>query len=139
VRVFLDTNVLASGIATRGLCAELLERAMSEHELLICEPVLRELRRVLSGKVHLPEPLTKEFIDLLTTEGQAVSAPEAPAIEFQDASDIPIMACAVAGNANVFITGDKALLELGSIESVPMLSPRQLWERLAGLKEGRTK
>ena len=139
MRVFLDTNVLASGIAARGLCAELLERAMSEHELLICEPVLRELRRVLSGKVHLPQPLIQEFIDLLTTEGQVVSTPETPTIDFQDASDIPIMACAVAGNADVFITGDKALLELGSIESVPILSPRQLWERLAGLKEGRTK
>ncbi len=42
MKVFLDTNGLASGIATRGLCCELRESVIHDHELLTCQPVLRK-------------------------------------------------------------------------------------------------
>jgi predicted nucleic acid-binding protein len=42
VKVFLDTNVLASALATRGLCAELFEVVLQSHELLVSPPVLKE-------------------------------------------------------------------------------------------------
>jgi putative PIN family toxin of toxin-antitoxin system len=134
VRVFLDTNVLASGIATRGLCAELFESVVNEHELLTCEPVLRELERVLSAKFHLPDSIIKAFIGLLKAEGLVIKAQERPTIKFKDADDIPILACAIAAKADVFVTGDKALLELGTIENIPILSPRELWQKLSGLE-----
>jgi uncharacterized protein len=35
VRVFLDTNVLVSAFATRGLCADLLELVLLEHDLVL--------------------------------------------------------------------------------------------------------
>jgi len=35
VKVFLDTNVLVSALATRGLCADLLRKVLTEHELLV--------------------------------------------------------------------------------------------------------
>ena len=135
MRVFLDTNVLASSIATRGLCAELFESIINEHELLTCEPVLRELERVLADKFHLPDAIMKAFIVLLTTEGSVISAQERPTIKFKDADDIPILACAIASRADVFITGDKALLDLGAIENIPILSPRKLWQKLSGLED----
>jgi predicted nucleic acid-binding protein len=62
VRIFLDTNVLASSVATRGLCSELLESGINEHELLTCAPVLRELRKVLTEKFLPPEPAIKAFL-----------------------------------------------------------------------------
>ena len=40
MRVFLDTNVLVSDLATRGLCADLYERLLTEHEIVIGEPVV---------------------------------------------------------------------------------------------------
>jgi predicted nucleic acid-binding protein len=49
-----------------------------------------------------------------------------------DPDDAPVLACAVATKADVFVTGDKALLDLGEIEDMPILSPRQLWQRLSG-------
>lgn len=134
MRVFLDTNVLASSIATRGLCAELFENVVNEHELLTCEPVLRELKRVLSAKFHLPDSIIKAFIDLLTAEGLVIKAQDQPTIKFKDTDDIPILACAIAAKADVFVTGDKALLELGAIENIPILSPRELWQKLSGLE-----
>ena len=32
MKVFLDTNVLVSGFATRGLCADVIRLALAEHE-----------------------------------------------------------------------------------------------------------
>ena len=78
MRVFLDTNVLASSIATRGLCAELFESVVNEHELLTCEPVFRELERVLADKFRLPDSVIKAFISLLKTEGSVIKAQDQP-------------------------------------------------------------
>jgi predicted nucleic acid-binding protein len=47
LRGFLDTNVLVSAFATRGLCADVLRHVLTEHELLTGEVVLAELRRAL--------------------------------------------------------------------------------------------
>ena len=74
MKVFLDTNVLASSIATRGLCSELLESVIHDHELLTCEPVLRELKRVLAQKFRLPEAVVAGFLALLKAERTAVGS-----------------------------------------------------------------
>ena len=44
MRVFLDTNVLAGAIGTRGLCADVLREIFASHDLLISEHVIGELR-----------------------------------------------------------------------------------------------
>ena len=48
MRVFLDTNVLVSAIATRGICADLLRSVAAERELIVGEVVLVELHHAVS-------------------------------------------------------------------------------------------
>jgi predicted nucleic acid-binding protein len=48
VRVCLDTNVLVAAFATRGLCADVLRTVLAEHDLVVGEVILAELRRVLT-------------------------------------------------------------------------------------------
>jgi len=139
LKVFLDTNVLASGIATRGLCSELLESVIHDHELLTCRPVLQELERVLTKKLRLPEAVVTGFLGLLKAEGTVVESRKNPSIPIKDTDDIPILACAIAGKADVFVTGDKELLELRKIEDLAVVSPRELWNQLADLGSGRRK
>jgi uncharacterized protein len=50
VKVFPDTNVLASAFGTRGLCADVVRLILGEHELVTGEVVLEELRGVLPRK-----------------------------------------------------------------------------------------
>ncbi len=131
MRVFLDTNVLASTLTTRGLCAELFEVVLQSHELLTSDHVLLELERVLRGKLGQSQSVTDGFVALLRSEALLITAQHAvPSLP--DPDDELIVASALAGNANVFITGDKALLELQRIENMPIISPRKLWEVLAG-------
>ncbi len=130
MRIFLDTNVLASALTTRGLCAELFEVVLQSHDLLISEAVFRELQRILPEKLGQTEAITNGFIALLRTEGQVITA-ERSLPKLPDPDDEAILAAALAGNANVFVTGDKALLNLESVEGLPIITPRGLWESLA--------
>jgi hypothetical protein len=50
-----------------GLCADLLEVVIQSHELLTSVPVLRELKRIHSGKLSQSEEITQGFIHLLST------------------------------------------------------------------------
>ena len=134
MRVFLDTNVLASAIATRGLCGELYEAVIHDHELVTCQPVLVELKRVLSGKFRLPSPLIEGFLGLLKAEARIIESRRKLPVPIKDVDDIAILSCAVAAGADVFVTGDRELLDLQRVGSLPIMSPRQLWNRLAGLE-----
>ena len=51
MKVFFDTNVVLAAFATRGLCADLFAHVLLEHELLVGETVIRELRSKLRIKL----------------------------------------------------------------------------------------
>ena len=131
MKVFLDTNFLASALTTRGLCAELFEVVLQSHQLLTSDLVVRELQRVLPGKSGQSKEVTEGFINLLHTHALLVTN-EHPFPSLPDPDDEPIVASALAGNANVFVTGDKALLQLHNVEHLPVVSPGNFWEMLAG-------
>lgn len=133
MRIFLDTNVLVAAIATRGLCTEVLESVLQGQELLTCDPVFAELERVLVSKLRVPRSTAAAFLELLREEGHLVRGRKRPTARIRDADDIPILSCALAGNADVFVTGDKALLDLQKVDGLLILSPRELWTRLAAL------
>ena len=65
MKVFLDTNVLVSAFATRGLCADVMRVILTEHELLIGEVVLTELQRILSKKFQMPEKAVVNTLNFL--------------------------------------------------------------------------
>lgn len=133
MKVFLDTNVLISALTTRGLCAELFEGVIGEHELLTCEPVLLELQRVLAEKFRIPEPVIKGYLGLLRAEAQMAEPADSSVIKFKDPDDIPILASALAAKAEVFVTGDKDILALGEVAGMPIADPRSFWNTLKGL------
>ena len=61
MRIFLDTNVLASAFGTCGLCADLFREVIRRHELAIFPVVLAELRDVLTEKLWVPSKDTLEI------------------------------------------------------------------------------
>ena len=130
LKVFLDTNVLIAAFATRGLCADVFRLAAADHTLLIGAPVLVEMRRILETKLRMPAPARSEVIQVLRRFVQVPAAKARIALNINDPEDEWVVACAVAASAEVFVTGDKALLGLRRVENMPIISPRAFWTRL---------
>jgi uncharacterized protein len=130
VRIAFDTNVLVSAVATRGLCADLFNLVLAEHQLIVGETVLTEVRRVLRQKMRVPEEIVDEFEALLRTEALVVAKAKSVSIAVRDKSDMAVLAEAIAGKAQVLVTGDKDLLEVVGEVPLDVLTPRGLWERL---------
>jgi putative PIN family toxin of toxin-antitoxin system len=130
VKVAFDTNVLVSAVATRGLCADIFNLVLAEHQLIVGETVLTEVRRVLKQKMRVPDEVIAEFEALLRTEASIVAKAKAVTIPVRDKSDMPVLAEAISGRAEVLVTGDRDLLEVTAKVPLLILSPRGLWERL---------
>ena len=47
-----------------------------------------------------------------------------------DQDDVIILSSALNGDADLFITGDKELLELRRVKNMEIVSPRMFWEKL---------
>lgn len=128
MRVFLDTNVLVAAFATRGLCADVLRYVLAQHQLVTGEVVLRELRRALTRRIKLPSQTVDEILTLLR-EQEVVGRPAKPAdVNLRDPDDAWVVASAVAGHAEVLVTGDRDLLDAADELPVRVLDPRAFWE-----------
>ena len=127
MRVFLDTNVLVSAFATRGLCADVLRLVLAEHELVVGEVVLTELRRVLRKRIRLPVETVSD-IEAFLRDFEVVPKPAAPAtIRVRDPDDKWILASAMNGRADVLVTGDSDLLAIADECPVRVTDPRGFW------------
>lgn len=130
MRVFLDTNVLVSAVATRGLCADVLREILLSHQLVLSTPLLAELKNILHTKIEIPQEIIADYIDVLTQDSTFTENSELIDIDINDENDILILSTALNGNADLFVTGDKELLEIGKIQTMSILTPRQFWEKL---------
>ena len=128
MKVFLDTNVLVSGFATRGLCADVIRLVLAEHELITADVVLNELKRVLKHKIHLPDEQIREILTFL--ESQTVHPKPIPpsSIPVRDEDDQWVLASALAAKTDVFVTGDKDLLDVANeVSGLTITDPRGFW------------
>jgi putative PIN family toxin of toxin-antitoxin system len=130
VRVFLDTNVLVSAFASRGLCAEVLELVLLDHDLVAGRNALREIDRVLREEIRAPAARSAEIVEFVANEAIETVEHALPVMANVDGEDALVLGEALAGRAQWFITGDAALLRLDRIDSPGILSPRQFWELL---------
>lgn len=137
MRVYFDTNVVLAAFATRGLCADLFAHVLLEHELLVGETVIRELRSKLRIKLKLSKSAIDE-IEALLRDQTVVRTPAAHlSLGISDLDDEWIVAEAMAGEADVLVTGDAALQKLGKRAPLAIVSPRGLWETLRSREPGR--
>lgn len=69
------------------------------------------------------------YLELIEDTAERIAATAVINAPIPDPEDVVILAAAHAGNAACFVTGDKALLDLGEVDGMPVISPRQFWER----------
>ena len=128
MRVILDANVLIAAVAGRGLCESLLELCLEEHDLIVSEELLAEVRRNLVKKVKLPDAVAVDFCRLLRNSG-VVATPASVAREAcRDPKDLYLLGLSQSAHAEFLVTGDKDLLECARYGATEVVTPRQFWE-----------
>lgn len=133
MRVFLDTNVLVSGFASKGFSADVVRLVLAEHELVTAEVVLEEVFRVLSTKFKLPPERTERVMTLLREHHVEPRPQVVPLIPLRDRTDVPVLASAIAAGADVLVTGDKDLLVVADqVEALKIMDPRSFWTKYHG-------
>lgn len=130
MRVFLDTNVLAAGFATRGLCSDLIREVLENHKLITSLDILAELKRILRKKFKVPAEQADEILDLVHSSGR-IAEPNAEAFyEIADRDDVPHLSAAETAQCEFFVTGDKELWSVSPIGAMQVVSPRDFWKAI---------
>jgi uncharacterized protein len=130
-----DTNVLVSAFIAGGPPSRLIEEAIDGRlELVLADPVLVELERVLRTKLGFERERVRAIRQFLVgLAATRMSAPsEPPQAVSGDPDDDVILACAVAAGADVLVSGDRRhLLPLGVHRNVRIITPQTLLAELA--------
>lgn len=124
-RVVFDTNILVSALVFPGGQGEAaLRRIIDEtDQLVLSRPIVDELLAVLARKfARNAEELA--HVAVFVTELAVIVAPKKRLRAVKDDPDNRILECAVAGRAEVIVTGDKALLALKLHEKIRILTLR---------------
>jgi len=136
VRVVLDTNILIGALITKGTPPDSLYQAWlrDEFDLVTSLAQLSEMAHVLA------RPRLRRFVDadeaaaiVENIGARAVVLRELPVVDLSsDPDDNPILATAIAGKADLLVTGDKKhLLALRVVEGIPVVTAREALSRVA--------
>jgi uncharacterized protein len=130
VRVVFDTNVYISAFITsggRGEAAYLLATS-GEVELAVSVPILTELARKLKGKFHWDDEHIKAAVRHVAAVAVVVEPVERLAV-VADEPDNRILECARQARAELIVTGDRHLLDIGSYEGIAIVTLAMFLER----------
>jgi uncharacterized protein len=130
VKLVLDTNVLLAGFGTRGLCAGLIPVCLSKHQLVLSEYILDEFRRHLIGKFRATQAQADEILLLLRRHAALVVPADISSDHCRDPDDLAVLGTAIAGHADLLVTGDGDLLTIITFQGIPIVTPRRCYELL---------
>jgi putative PIN family toxin of toxin-antitoxin system len=129
VRVVLDTNVFIAAVVADGLCRDLVRVRVLPQTLITSEPLLHELRTISRSKFAV-DPVELPLLAQLNEEAEIVTPAELRGGVCRDEDDDVVLATALAGKADVIVTGDEDLLVLKKFRGIEILSPRQFLKLL---------
>lgn len=131
MKVIVDTNVLVSGIFFSGPPYEILNAWRDKRLQIVISPsIVEEYQRV--GK-ELGEQFSEidiePFMELLMLEGHLFNAPLLLNSVCEDPDDEKFIACAIASQTKIIISGDKHLLKLSGHKNIEIIKPRLFLEK----------
>jgi len=136
MRLVLDANVLIAAFVARGICAELLEYCVREHEVVTSAALLEEVRRNLVDKVKVKGAQADQTVRLLRTRFEVVEPVVLEEAMSRDPDDDVVLGTAIAGRCDAIVTGDKDLLDLVSCRGIAIVSPRGFWSFESARRSG---
>ena len=133
VRILLDTDILISGLITPAgdrPPALLLDAARQERVTLVSSAEQLQEFKEVAARPHLQKYLkagvVEEFLRFIDAVAEIVETPLPVVTESPDPKDNMILASAIAGRADLIVSGDKRhILALGTFRNIPIVTPAQ--------------
>ncbi|OPX83532.1 MAG: hypothetical protein A4E53_04617 [Pelotomaculum sp. PtaB.Bin104] len=137
MRITVDTNVLISALGWNGAEAAIIEMVLDfELELCLSAQFLSEFYRVIKyPKFGFTDNEIDGFIGKLLPNVVLVSPSQNLYVVRADPDDNKIVECAVAGQSNYIISGDKHLLHLYEYEGIKILRASEFLHLIIHLKD----
>lgn len=129
MKVVFDTNIFVSAVVFPGSRADAaLARVIDDiDQLVVSKAIIDELLTVLARKfARNADELARVAVFL--SDLATVVHPRGRIDVLQDEADNRILECARTGKANLVVSGDKAMLELGSYREIKIVSLRDYLE-----------
>lgn len=129
MRVVFDTNIFISAFAIHGSQAEkaILKIIESGDHLTISKEIIDEILSVLSSKFSRNREALSRIAVYLSEVAELVSPTERITI-FKDKPDNRIIECALKGNADAVVTGDKEMLKIKQFRGIRIISLKEYLE-----------
>ncbi|MDP2352827.1 MAG: putative toxin-antitoxin system toxin component, PIN family [Pseudomonadota bacterium] len=137
MRLVLDTNIVASGLLWDGTPARLFDAAQAGAiEIYTSRILLTELTRIFKrakfAKAIETSGVGLEGLVLGYSELAILIEPlPIPPTILADPDDDHVLACALAADAELIVSGDKHLLGLGAFKGIEIITAAQAVERIA--------
>ena len=129
IRVVADTNIYVSAFMFGGLPGLFLDLAFQRaFTLLISPALLDELDEKLRGKFEVKLEDAALIRRNLESIAELVEPNFVLKVVRSDPDDDRVLECAVAGNADFVVSGDRHLLQLGSYEATAIVTVRKFLE-----------
>ena len=131
MRVVIDTNVFVSSVLG-GALAEILNRwRAGQFTLIVTDEIVREYLEVLRRpKFALPVDVVDTIIGYVFHRAEFVIPAEPLAVVSADPKDDKFLEAAVAGEADLIVSGDRHLLDLLAFRQASIVTARDFLERL---------
>jgi uncharacterized protein len=126
LKAVFDTNIFVSALAIPGGQAERAIDLVLDARVNLCisKEIIHEVLGVLAQKFSKgPEELSRTAVFL--SELAELVVPRKKLAVLDDEPDNRILECAATGNADVIVTGDRAMLKLKKYQEIRILSLRQ--------------
>lgn len=137
MRVVLDTNIFVSGVLGGALAEVITRWQAGEFTVVVSDEIAREYLEVLRRpKFGLPAEVRDDIGAYLLQNADFVTPTEALHVVPDDPQDDKFIEAAVAGGAELLVSGDRHLLALGNYQDLSIVTARDFLERLASLPGG---
>src|SRR3990170_4253867 len=122
MKVVFDSNILIAALLFPGGRAEAAVTRILDgvDDLLIPRPIIQEVLSVLATKFSRDREELSRVAVVLGEMGEIVE-PSRRLSVFRDEPDNRILECAVEGEAETIVTGDKAMLAAGEYEGIRLM------------------
>ena len=129
MRVVADTNVFISALMFGGLPGRFLDLALLRRFTLVTsKALLDELDEKLRGKFAVSERDALAIRAKLEATAAVVDPEFGLNAVIEDPDDNRVPECAVAGRADLIVSGDRHLLRIGCYEGIHLVTVRQFLE-----------